>query len=351
MYREAIVVDNGSESCRFGLSGDEIPRISIPLSSDNPNRTEAFSKTSNDVISRGIITEWDTMEKIWSDTFSEKLQVDTKEHPILMTESAISEKSNRTKMTQIMFEKFSTPAMFLATPAVLSLYACGRTTGVVVDIGHGVSHTVPIYQGYALPKAAHHSPCAGMDLTNYLISLLRERGHILTTPDDRKVVHSMKEQFCRIALNFEEELKGPKTENKHTLPDGTVITMTDECIRCPEALFKTYLIDSTAQGIHEAVFSSIMACDMDIRRDLFANIILTGGSTLFDGFVPRLQKELDKLSPRNVQVKIKAPDDRKNTVWVGGSILTSLSLFEQMWVTRKEYEEMGPSVVHAKCYC
>lgn len=131
-----------------------------------------------------------------------------------------------------------------------------------------------------MPKASQHSPCAGIDLTNYLMALLRERGQIFTSPDDRKAVHSMKEQFCRVALNFEEELRhsSSKKEHKFELPDGKVITMTDECLRCPEALFKTFLIDSTAKGIHEAVFHSIMMCDMDIRRDLFANVILTGTS-------------------------------------------------------------------------
>lgn len=375
MIISAVVIDNGSGMSKAGYVGEDSPCSVFPSIVGRPRhhpsimigREEQKEFYVGDEaqarrgmlsieypIDHGVVTDWDAMEKVWHHIFYNELRVSSDEYPVLLTEAPLNPKANREQMTQIMFERFHVPAMYVSLQAVLSLYASGRRTGCVFDCGDGVSHSVPIYEGFALPHAISRLDLDGRDVTEYMMQLLIERGYAMTGTSERGIFKDMKERVTFIALDFHEAMRESQESSMHEryyeLPDGNVLRIENERFRCPEILFQPKLIGKESLGVHDCIFQTVMACDIDIRCELLSNIVLSGGTTLFPGFADRLTKELTALVPSTMKVKVLAPPERKYSVWIGGSILASLPSFQHMWITRKEYNESGPTIVHRKCF-
>jgi len=369
----SLVLDNGSGMVKAGFAEEDAPRSVFPSLIGRPKHQQAMvGMAAKDFyvgdeaqsrrgicrlgypIEHGIITSWDDMEKIWDHTFRNELRVDPEDHPVLLTEAPLNPKTNREKMCTTMFETFNVPEFYVAVQAVLSLYSSGRTTGIVMDCGDGVSHTVPIYEGYCLPHAVQRLDLAGRDLTENMMRILVERGYSFSTSAEKEIVRDIKERLAFVAIDYDAELEKSETssdmEKDYMLPDGQVMTIGNERFRCAEVLFKPNLIGKEYAGIHKLTYNSIQACDIDIRRILYENIVLSGGSTMFPGIEERLTNEMKSLAPASVKVRVVAPAERKYSVWIGGSILSALSTFQEMWVKREEYDECGPQIVHRKCF-
>jgi len=308
-------------------------------------------------IEHGIVTNWDDMETIWHHTFYNELRVAPEENRVLLTEAPMNPKKNREKMCEIMFDTFNIRACHVAIQAVLSLYSSGRTTGLVLDSGDGVTHTVPIFEGFALPHAVQRIDLAGRDVTKRLVTLLSSESDVAKfhTSAGHEIVRGMKEKHCYVALDPKAEaekflLDKEGTSQNYELPDGQVVSMQESQWQAPECLFDPTLVGKEGLGMIDMVLATVDAADMDIRRDLYENIVLSGGTTMYKGLQERLLHGLKSKVPASMvdRLKVIAPTERKYSVWIGGSILSSLSTFETMWVTREMYQESGVSVIHSK---
>jgi len=375
-----VVLDIGSSMCKIGFSGEDAPRSLFPSmvalprmplimgSTDGQdfrvgNAIQARRGISNLVypIHRNVVEDWDSMEKIWHHAFYTELNVDPKKCPVLMTEAPFNPKANRERMVRMMFEVFEVPAAYVAIAAVLSMYACGRTSGVAVDIGHGVTHGVPMFEGYPIVHAIWRSPLAGYDLTENLNEIMSERGyypsecafarHPLQTTAGLETVRDMKERLCFVSQDFDRDIRACSLNDElvrsYQKPDGGMFTIGSERFRCTEVLFKPEFIGKCSVGIHKMICQSILTCDEDLHACLLENIVLSGGTASCTGLAERLKKELSMLVSDRMNVNVTLHPD---AVFKGGAILASLPTFRGMCITREDYDESGPTVVHRKCF-
>uniref|UniRef100_UPI00358EE650 actin, cytoplasmic-like isoform X2 n=1 Tax=Myxine glutinosa TaxID=7769 RepID=UPI00358EE650 len=368
----AVVIDNGSGLCKAGLAGEKEPKViftnivgrakakSVMIGAKQKDcyiGDKAQAKrgvlTLSYPVKNGVVESWDDMEKIWRYVFDEQLKVKSKDFKCMVTEAPLNPLANREKMAQVLFEKFEVPSLYAAIQGVLAMYAAGRITGLALDSGDGVTHTMPIYEGYCIPHAVLRLNMAGRSITKYLVRILTESGHTFTSTAELEIVRNMKETLCFVSVDIKGDMakKKEEFEKEYKLPDGKVIKIHNQVFRAPETLFQPQNIGmEAALGVDKIVYNSIMKCDIDVRKDLYANIVLAGGSTLFPGMDDRLTKEVTAKAPPGTTVKCHAAPERKTSAWSGGSILASLSGFADQWVTAAEYKEVGPNIIFQKCF-
>jgi actin-related protein len=297
------------------------------------------------------------MEAVWSYSFSEVLHVNSTDYPVLLTEQCLNPSADRERIAEIMFETFHIPKHYLAQQPALSLLASTRTTGCVVSSGDGVTQVVCVVEGRSLPHTVQSLNIAGRDLTDHLVKIIQEGG-LPSSAVTHEAAREMKEQLIYIPYGLNEEMGISKHRRSkfYQLPDGSGVTLDDARILCPEVLFRPpstvrgTATGHVADGIQQCVADSVALAPADRQAELYENILLAGGSTLIPGFADRLTKEVQCLAPAAGQgIIVYAPEDRRNSAWIGGSIQASLPGFWDEAVTRAEYEEFGPSIVHRKC--
>lgn len=368
----AIVIDCGSEMSRAGFAGDDIPRCEFPTIVGRKQQVNAGGfrvRGANKIhvgdyassirgidvscpINHGVVTNWDDMEQIWHYIFIEELNVSPKDRQILLTEPSLNPKINREKMVQIMFETFRPSGVYIENQGKLSLFCSGRTTGLTLDSGFGLTQVVPVIDGYVFPDGIVTSDLAGYNLTQHMIKMLAQLGGFSPSSNDLKAdADELKKKHCYVAQNFDQELRG-MLEKPCDLPEGKLIDsikLGSERIKCPEGLFKPDIMGAVGSSIQEMVYQSISKCDIESQASLYSNIVMAGGSTMFPGFKDRLTKEVKALAAPGTNVQVIAPPERKYSCWIGGAILASLKTFGHMWITKEQYDETGPNIVHLKC--
>jgi actin-related protein 2 len=390
MSKAPVVCDNGTGYVKCGFGGDNFPRHHFPSIVGRPQlragtKTKGKNVTLKPImvgdeclgveeyleikrpLENGQIRDWSDIIHIWDYVFNTKLNIDPTEHKILLTEPPMNPKKNREKMLENMFENYKFPYCHVAIQAVLVLYAQGLNTGVVVDTGDGVTHVIPVYQGYSLPNVTRRLDVAGRDITRYLIKLLQLRGYSLTAGADFETARRLKEAYCYCALDTAAETRLAEETTtlveKFKLPDGRTITIGRERFKAPECLFRPDLLGKEVPGIAEQVFSAIQAADIDLREEFYRHIVLSGGTSMLAGFPSRLEKDVTDifvqrtlkgdrklLKKSRVKIKIEDPPRRKNIVFMGGSVLANLmkDVSEEFWFKKTDWDEMGPSMLNRK---
>jgi actin-related protein len=363
-YDSAVVIDNGTVFSKIGFAGEDQPRAIIqtlprsPIKIEPPKSRETLIKKKPPPIpirekgflegvspmKRGVIKDWDAMIRFWGYCFYKMLKINPSEHPVILTEPALNTKENRNKMMEIMFEEFDVPAVYIGMQNVLSLYATGRTTGCVINSGESATDIVPICDNYVNDQTVQKIDLAGGHITKFLQKLMRQAGYSLITEQEKRVLVDIKENYCYIAEDFEGEITRAKNNNKiqkeHLAPDGNKISISIERFTAPEAIFNPSIMGKELPTLHEALYKAINESDIHYRKDLFNNIILSGGNTLFPGLKERLSRELKKIIPETVNIRIIAPEDRILTTWYGGSLLGALPSFTDLATKKQHYQEL-----------
>ncbi|VDN59441.1 unnamed protein product [Dracunculus medinensis] len=338
----------------------------------------------------GQIDNWDIFEQMIDYSYKQIFYAESIYQPVLFTEAPWNAKSNRERLMELMFEKYNVPAFYLVKNAVLASYANGRTSGLVLDSGSSQTSAVPIFDGYCLTHAVVRAPIGG-DLIVEQCRLMCEEQQIEIIPaykiatkeavsENEAPIWTMKKGLPNVKRSFDDYMRKQVLEDLASsvlqvcdtpidvefaeklpsspfcFPCGFMKEFQAERVKIPEGLFDlNYLkgIDkSILMSVSQIAATSCGMCDIDIRPTLYSSLMVTGGNSLIMGFTERLNHDLALKCPPTIKLRVNAaptPMERRFGAWIGGSILASLGTFQQMWVSRAEYDDCGKTLVEKKC--
>ncbi|CAL5225629.1 g8484 [Coccomyxa viridis] len=379
-----IVCDNGTGYVKCGFAGDTVPH-SFPCMVGTPLQQSGSSSRDAEVVvgtacadsrhmldisypvSNGQVQDWDAMERVWDHTFEHVLNLDAAARArtnILLTEPPLNPLSNRERMVDTMFRKYGFAGVQVQIQAVLTLYSQGKMTGLVIDIGDGVTHIIPVIEGCSFPHLTRRLNIAGRDITSRLVDLLQRRGYCFNAAADFETVRSIKERACYVAADYQRELQLARETTclvqSYGLPDGRTVKVGGERMMAPEVLFRPSLMDVEAPGVAEQVFQCIQDMDMDNRLPLYQNIMLSGGTTMLPGLATRLERDIRHLYLKHIlkgreeglqklKLRVLSTPHRKHVVFSGASVLADImSSSSDFWIGRDEWAQ-NPQQALKKC--
>ena len=365
-----VVIDDGSSLFKIGFSGQEAPcgvfqtlvgRPKVPgimIGTDQKQiffGHEAHEKRGilkvSQPINSGEIKNWDDYEKLLHNALYTELKAIPEEVNLLLTEPIFNSDACKEHLVELAFENFNVPGFYLANSAALSLFSTGKTNGLVVESGYGVTQSVPIYEGFTVPHSARRQGVAAQDINTYLIGLIAERGNKLSEGQMYETVENLKEKYLVVnCTRFEDD--SVNMEKKYVLPDNQTLVIDDEVRRASEISFEPSIVGIKRMGLIEMVIDSIEKSNPEIKKDIVSNVLLCGGNSLMKGFQERMEEKLSEDLPNELSksFRLLAGVERKYFCWIGGSILSSMSNFQTMWITKAEFLESGSSIIHKKCF-
>lgn len=378
-FQDVIVLDNGSGYLKAGFAGEDAPRavlpccVATPLVDDSNREDEApvpevvqkisqcfygdkallqDNATLIRPIRRGQMdlssASKDALESLWEHTFRNVLKAE-EELPVLIADSmplGQSSYESRKWMAEVLFEKLKVKSLAIFNTAVLSLFSTGLTRGLVVESGEGLTQAVPVFEGFAIPHAIFKMEVAGQEITSEVQRMMvKQLGADLA--GNARNMQSLKEKVCCVALSAHHAARGVEEADEESrsfeLPDGNIIQVPREV-----RLGATEVLWTQPQSMQKICMDAISTCDLDFRQDLVRSIVVAGGTSLLPGLSQRLRSEMVELLPDDLtrQVNVTADSQRRHAAWIGGSMFASLSTFDQVAITKQEYEE-GRADLHS----
>jgi actin len=329
----AVVIDlSDGEQFRGGFNDS-----SAPVAYIGPNGTGRSASLG--VVDGALPSPRDLEAKIRA--IYDELRVRPSSAPLILTDPPVDPKINRTNLATLAFERLKVPKFYVANAAVAALRASRKTTGLVCLVTGDQTYVVPVRNGKPISGGVRQGRYGGRDMTRYMQTMLKNAG----TSVSLSQAQTLRDQVGEVQLDF----GTGKTVSRTANSGGQVISIGAERFRCAEVMFKPNFIGRKSPGVHSLATAAIGASSRTARADLYGNVVMSGGSTMFNGIAERMEKEMTQAAPEGTKVRVLAPSNRMHSVWIGGSILSSLSTFEEMWVSRDEYDESGPGIVHRKC--
>ena len=370
-----IIIDLGSGQIKAGFSGQELPKkifnnymgepkykkLVKTITKENNITKDLYIGSQCDKnlsilklrypINHGQFCNTEDIYPLFNYIFS-ILKIPSDEinsHPILITEPLHNPISNRENISHILFEKFSINKLIFASQPVLSLFSTSNTTGIILESGEGVTQSCVIYEGFAIPNSFERYDYGGADVSNYLDDILKKMGYFFETSGEKLIIKEIKEKFCWTTNISDSIIKNTELEKEnHFLPDGNVIKLGVERIYPPEILFKPEIVGLEYPGFCEMINNSINNVDIELRKKLYENIILSGGNTSIKGLSNKIFSELNKDLNPNLKIKIHSPKNPHLLCWIGGNVISELEIFKKMWINKQEWEEKGDKILHEK---
>jgi actin-related protein 3 len=403
----ACVIDNGTGYTKLGYAGNSEPQFIMPSTIAVKEGSQSISTGKHGAsgkimdldffigdealspmaanyfvkypIRHGIVEDWDLMERFWEQCIFKYLRAEPEDHFFLLTEPPLNTPENREYTAEIMFESFNVPGLYIAVQAVLALAASWQSrevnerslTGLVIDSGDGVTHCIPVADGYVIGSCIKHIPIAGRDITYFIQQMLRDREPNMPSEQSYEVAKSIKEQYCYVCPDIQREFAKYDTDPAKWLQIYNGINNISkapfqvdvgyERFLGPEIFFHPEFVNGDyTTSISETVDTVIQYCPIDVRRGLYENIVLSGGSTMFKDFGRRLQRDIKKLSdqrlalseglssgrikPKPIDVRVLSHKMQRYAVWFGGSMLASTPEFYQVAHTKQQYMEQGARI-------
>lgn len=375
LFYNAAIMDFGTSTVKADFAGEEIPSVQFSSLIGKPKYTKVFSnKSEADVIGpdastrglyklhhsikRGVFINAEDATRIIQKVFHDLHVTDTSLIPVLVTQPVILPKNNKKVLAEIFFENQNTQYLFFGTQSVLSLFAHGKSDGIVLESGEGVTQVASVFNGYKIENAFEQIAFGGSDVSMYLKFLFKRNGVLVNSSSEDCIFSEMKKHACQVNRTGIQSVDSSKSEQLQTspeinysLPDGSQIKLKNERFLAGEVLFNPAVAGLAFCGIHELVENSIQNIDIDLASYLCKNVYLSGGNTQMNGFVERFAFELNKISKNKSEKNIIASKgDRSLLAWRGGSVITNMSSFSTLWISKQEYQENGERIFLTKFF-